>query len=367
MKLNRPTGVAIGKLVLAGLACLSLVGCAAGSTGQSASPSSPTSDTYTFTDDVGRQVQLPTDIQRIAPSGPMAQLVLFALCPDKLVGLASMFSDSQFQYLDQKYQSLPVFGNFYSNTLNLESVLNANPQVVIDIGDVKPSSVADLDGIQAKTGIPTVFVKMDSLDAMVSAYQTLGQVTGDQDQAEALGNYISQTLADVQQKVATIPESSRPSVFYGQNDGLTAAVAGTTHTAVIDAVGATNVAQIPSGAGAGTASISMEQLMVWQPDIILLAPGTAFGSVGSDPAWQGLDAIKSGRYYEIPDGPYNWIDSPPSINQVLGIVWLANLLYPDVFSYDMVQRTQEFYQLFYHCNVTQAQVNQLLANSTLKQ
>ncbi|MCL2489438.1 MAG: ABC transporter substrate-binding protein [Propionibacteriaceae bacterium] len=354
----------LAKLVVAGLACLSLVGCATGTAGQTGSPS--VSGTRTFTDDVGRQVQIPTDVQRIAPSGPVAQLVLFALCPDKLVGLASMFSDTQFQYIDQKYQSLPVFGNFYSNTLNLESVMKADPQVIIDIGDIKPTSVADLDGIQSKTGIPTVFVQMDSFDTMASAYQTLGQLTGDQDQAQALANYINQTLTDVRQKVDTIPQGSRPSVYYGQNDGLTAAVAGTTHTAVIDAVGATNVAQIPSGAGAGTASISMEQLMVWRPDVILLAPGTVYGTVGSDPAWQGLGAIQTGRFYEIPGGPYNWMDSPPSINQVLGIVWLANLLYPDVFSDDMTQRTQEFYQLFYHCSVTPTQVSRLLANSTLK-
>jgi len=352
---------------------LTLVGCAPTqsptSTPAAQSTASPTDGagaTYAFTDDAGRTVQLPRDVERIAPSGPLAQLVLFALCPDKLVGLASMFDDAQFQYIDSKYESLPVLGNFYGNTLNLETVMKANPQVVIDIGDVKQTTVSDLDGIQQKTGVPTIFVNMGSLDSIASAYQTLGSVTGDTAQAAKLGDYATTTLATVQQKVATIPASARPTVYYGQNNGLTAAVAGTTHSAVIDAVGATNVASLGKVGGPGTAPISMEQLMVWQPDVILFAPGTVYGEVGTSAQWQGLSAIKAGKYYEIPNGPYNWIDQPPSINQLLGIVWLANLLYPDVFHDDMAQATRDYYQLFYHCDVTDAQLQQLLANSTYK-
>lgn len=338
---------------------LTLAGCAPTVT-------SPTAEsTYEFTDGVGRQVQLPTDIERVAPSGPLAQLVLFAICPDKLVGLASMFSDEQFQFIDHRYQSLPVLGNFYGKTLNLESVMKANPQVIIDIGDVKGTAASDLDGIQAKTGIPTIFIPMD-INSMTTAYQTLGRVTGEPAQADALSHYIDSTLTNVKTKVATIATPDRPKVYYGQDLGLTAAVSGTTHSNVITLVGATNVADISPASGAGIAPISMEQLLNWQPDVILLASGGAYASVNSDPRWRGLAAVKSGEVYEIPNGPYNWIDSPPSINQVLGVVWLANLLYPDVFQDDMVSQTQANFSLFYHCDVTSAQVRALLAHSTYK-
>lgn len=348
--------------ILASLALLAISGCAPNGDGQQ----SPSSDsTYVFTDGVGRQVLLPTDIERVAPSGPLAQLVLFAICPDKLVGLASMFSDEQFNYIDQKYSSLPVLGNFYGKTLNLEAVMAAAPQVIIDIGDVKGTAASDLDGIQTKTGIPTIFIPMD-IDSMTTAYQTLGQVTGEATQAAALIDYISTTLSDVHKKVATIADSERLRVYYGQDRGLTAAANGTTHSNVITLAGGVNVADISAASGAGTAPISMEQLMVWQPDVILLAPNTVYNSVGADPKWQGLTAIKAGKYYEIPNGPYNWIDAPPSVNQVLGVVWLANLMYPTLFYDDMVASTQAFYQLFYHCSVTDAQVHTLLANSTYR-
>jgi len=136
------------------------------------------SPTYIFTDSAGRQVELLRNLERIVPSGPLAQIVLITLCPDKLVGLASLIDDQQADYIDSKYTSLPVLGNFYADTLNLESVMLTAPQVVIDIGESKPNNNDDLDGIQSRTGIPTIFIQME-IDTVLAAYQTLGEITGE--------------------------------------------------------------------------------------------------------------------------------------------------------------------------------------------
>ena len=101
-----------------------------------------------FTDSTGREVEIPKNIDRIAPSGPLAQVVLYTLCPDKLVGLAAEMKDSQTEFIDEKYRSLPVFGNFYGDTLNMEAIMSAKPQVVIDIGEMKPTAKEDMKGVQ---------------------------------------------------------------------------------------------------------------------------------------------------------------------------------------------------------------------------
>jgi len=323
----------------------------------------PSGASRTYTDDLGRQVRLPATIERVAPSGPMAQLVLFALCPDKLVGLASMFSGDQFSYIDQKYAALPVFGSLYGAGLNLEAVMAARPQVIVDIGDATSAAAGNLDSVQAKTGVPTVFVAA-TMDTLAATYRKLGALTGDAVQAAQLADYVDATLSDVTSKVATIPAAARPSVYYGLNNGLTGVAGGSTHSGVIDAVGARNVVPAGGAGGAGTVPVSMEQLMLWNPDVILFAPHTVHDVVAGDPRWQGLSAIKAGRDFEIPGGPYSWIDQPPSVNQIIGVVWLANLLYPDVFRFDMVSQTRQFYQLFYHCDLTDARARALLANST---
>ena len=320
---------------------------------------------YIFTDSCGREVELPRNIERIAPTGPVSQIVLITLCPEKLVGLASFFNDEQFEYMDRKYESLPVLGNFYADTLNLESVMLAAPQVIIDIGETKPNNTDDLDDIQERTGIPTIFVQME-LGTMVSAYETLGKLTGEIEQAQKIAGYISQTLTETEQRVKSIPENRRVKVYYGQDDGLSAMVSGTVHTDVIDIVGGMNVVIVEESVRRGISAVSMEQLILWGPDVELFGPGSIFDTVGTQTEWGGIGAIRSGWYYEVPSGPYNWMGRPPSVNRILGIKWLSNLLYPDVFSYDMAEETREFFRLFYHCEVTDEQIDALLARSTFK-
>lgn len=377
MKVRKPWAILIAAVILAA----TVTGCATPGGASSQPTQTPPvsnppqtdnttekadSSTYTFTDSVGRQVVLPKDIERIAPSGSLAQIVLFTLCPDKIVGLANSFTDDQLQYMDPKYGDLPVFGDFYADTLNLETVMQADPQVIIDIGQTMPSEADDMDSVQAKTGIPAIFINMD-MDTILQAYETLGGVTGETEQAGKLTDYIGATLSDAKQKAASIPDADRVKVYYGQDDGLTGIVNGTIHSDVIDMAGGINVVDVDESVKGGAASVSMEQLMLWQPDAILFAPGSIYGDVGTRSEWSGLGAVKDGKYYEIPFGPYNWMGRPPSVNRIIGVKWLGNLLYPDVFNYDMRAETKTFYKLFYGCDVTDAQITALLANSTFKQ
>ena len=321
--------------------------------------------TYTFTDSCGREVELPKNVERIAPSGPLAQIVLYTLCPDKMVGWATEFTDAQQKYIDSKYASLPIFGNFYGDTLNLESVMYAKPQAIFDIGEPKKSVKEDMDGIQEKTGVPTVFVEMN-MKSMATAYKTLGEITGETEQAQKITDYIDKTLSDTKAKLESIPEDQRLSVFYGQDEGLTAVVKGTVHSDVIDYAGGINVADVEKSIRGGANEVSMEQLLLWNPDVILFAPGSIYDSVSGKGEWGEVSAIKSSHFYEIPAEPYNWMGRPPSVNRVLGIKWLSNLLYLEVFNYDMVKEIREFYKTFYHCEITEEQVKNLLKKSTYK-
>ena len=323
------------------------------------------SETYIFTDSVGREVELPKNIERVAPSGSLAQIVLFTLCPDKIVGLANDLSDVQFDYMDAKYRDLPVLGNFYADTLNLESVMQTAPQVVIDIGQTMPNAADDMDGIQERTGIPSIFVNLE-MDTILDAYETLGMVTGETEQAQKIIDYLSNTLKDVEQKANSIPEDKRLKVYYGMDDGLTAVIKGTIHSDVIDYAAGINVSDVEESVRGGAATVSMEQLMLWQPDVAIFAPESIYDQVASRTEWNRINAIKSGKYYEVPNGPYNWMGRPPSVNRIIGMKWLGNLLYPEVFDYDMIAETKEFYELFYHCNVSDDQIKDLLAKSTYK-
>jgi iron complex transport system substrate-binding protein len=107
----------------------------------------------------------------------------------------------------------------------------------------------------------------------------------------------------------------------------------------------------------------MEQILKWNPDVVLFAPDSIYATAASDPAWQKITAIQNGKYFEVPFGPYNWMGFPPSVQRYLGMMWMAQLLYPETAQYDLYPAVQEYFKLFYHADLTQAQYDALVANS----
>ena len=143
--------------------------------------------------------------------------------------------------------------------------------------------------------------------------------------------------------------------------------AGSLHAEVLDYAGAVNVAVLDAVASEGGNEVSMEQILLWDPEVVILSPEANYDEIFDDPAWADVTAVKNGAVYEAPYGPYNWMDRPPSVQRVLAIQWLGNLLYPEVFDYDMVAEAQAFYSLFFHYELTETEARELMAHSTYKE
>lgn len=325
-------------------------------------------ETKTVTDSSGRSVEVPAEITRVAPSGSTAQMLLMPIAYDLLVGLSSSPSTAQRPYFPEEMWYLPTFGQFYGSkaSLNMEALIAAQPQVILDLGDAKESIADDMDRIQKQTGIPTLFIEAD-LDNMAAAYRMLGSLLGRETEAEPLAAFIEETVAMAQANAAVIPEGQRKTVLYGTGaTGLACNAAGSSQADVIDLVGAVNaiVPEEVTNRGGGT-TVSLEEVYVCDPDVILLTAGGPYDEVQTN-EWSELTAVKNGAYYEIPNLPYNWMSSPPSVNRVLGVWWLGNLLYPDLYDYDMTEVAQEFYRLFWHDDLSAEEAADMLSRSTYK-
>lgn len=320
-----------------------------------------------FTDSAGRTVELPANITRIAPSGQLAQIVLFALVPDMFVGISNKWSASAEKYLDTKYYNLPVLGQFYgTQNLNLEEIARVNPQVIIDIGESKSTIVQDMDGITNQVNIPTIHIEATTA-TIPQAYRTLGKLLGKEKEAEVLAQYCEQTYNRTQDVMKAVGDDNKVKLLYcSGNDGLNVIAKGSFHAEVLDMV-SNNVAVVQNPSSKGTGNpVDMEQIVLWDPDVILFAPGSIYSTVADNPAWQNLRAIKAGKYYEVPEGPYNWMGFPPSVNRYIGMIWVTQLLYPDKAQYNGYEETAKYYNLFYHCQLTEDQYKGLVANSLLK-
>lgn len=325
--------------------------------------------TISFTDSCGRTVKLPAKITKIAPSGAVATMILATVAPGDLVGINAAPTDAQAKYLPKNVGRLPAFGQLYGSksNMNLEALIAAKPQVIIDLGDKKDGMGSDLDALQKQTGIPVVFVEAD-LSHMAKAYRTLGKLLSKEQRGEKLAKYVDRTMDMAEKNRAKIPEDKQKSVAYTSGvTGLNANANGSVQAQVMDIVGAKNavtVAQVSNKGGGNT--INMEQLYTFNPDVIILTADGPYAQVGTDRVWNKLKAVKDGKYYQIPEEPYNWMSNPPSMNMLLGVRWLGNLLYPDIYQYDMKAEAQKFYKLFWNYSLSDQAAATLLANSTEK-
>jgi len=330
------------------------------------SGSKPSEDMVTFVDSAGRSVSIPKDITRVAPSGAVATMFLSTIAPEYMVSIASTPSSFQYKYLPANLIELPTTGQMYGSrsTINLEALLTAKPQLIIDLGDKKENIGDDMDGLQKQCGIPVIFIEAN-LPNMAQAYRSLGSVlSGKAERGEEIASFIDETISMANANASKIPESERIRVAYTSGtSGLDTNAAGSTQAQVIDIVGAINaiVVEDVSDRGGGN-TINLEQMKNFDPDVILFTTGSVYETAADDPAWSLLTAINRGRYYEIPGMPYNWMSNPPSINMILGIWWLGNLLYPDVYDYNMTAAAQRCFKIFWGYDLTDDEAEGMLFN-----
>jgi iron complex transport system substrate-binding protein len=319
-------------------------------------------DAKSVTDAAGRTVQTPERIDRVFAAGPPAAIVLYTLAPDKLLGWTRQPSPAEEAYLPERYRGLPAHGRLTGRggDVNLESVVKLAPDLVVDIGSVGATYASLADRVSEQTGVPAILLG-GRLDELPATYRLLGDILGERARAEKLAAYIEETLDEVSARIARLPPEERPRVYYARGPlGLETALTGSINIEALDFVRAENVAG-ETADRSGLATVSMEQVIAWNPEIIVTVEPDFAVRARSDPLWSTVDAVKNGRIYVAPQYPFPWIDFPPSVNRVIGVRWLASVLYPQAFPEPLGEVTREFYALFYQRDLTDEELAALLS------
>lgn len=312
-----------------------------------------------FTDAAGRVIELPDRVARVIAAGPPAAVLLYTLAPDRMAAWVRTPSPAERPYLARSTWDLPASGRLTGRggTANVEAVLALKPDLIVDVGSTGPTYASLADRVQAQTGIP--YILLDGAFARTGeTYRQLGAVLGLDRGAEGLAAYADRTVAEVGARIATIQEADRPRVYYARGPrGLETGFAGSINTEILDVVGARNVAV----GGNGLANVSAEQVLGWNPDVIVaLDPDFR---PADDPLWQGVKAVREGRVYRTPTLPFAWFDAPPGVNRLIGVRWLAHLLYPAHFPEPLPATVADFYKQFYHVDLAPEAIAALLAGA----
>ncbi len=318
-----------------------------------------------ITDMIGRNVEMPAEVNKVYSLSSSTTVLLYMLAPDKMVGWDAQRSEEENIYMPDKYQDLQVYGGGKRNA-NYESIISSNPDIIL-IGH--GGTIEDVNKIQKKFGqIPALDVEGDNnLTDILPAIDFMGTVLKEPEKAQELKDFYNKALNQVNAKVANIPESEKKKVYYAKDpDGLKTFAPGSAHTQLINICGGNNVVEAPVTKGG--MGVSMELVLQWNPDVIITSDKQFYNSVYSNPQWQTINAVKNKEVYLVPQSPYSWFEGPPGANTIIGIPWTAKVLYPDQFKdIDLKGLTKEFYSKFYHYNLTDEQVTGILSSSGLKE
>ncbi|MBR6595988.1 MAG: ABC transporter substrate-binding protein [Oscillospiraceae bacterium] len=322
--------------------------------------------TKEFTDSLGRTVTVPEKITKIAITGPLSQVYIIPLAGDMLVGVSNAFASDAALYLPAYISEKTEIGQLYGGKgeMDLEALLAAGPEVVIDIGEPKQNTAQDLDALTEQTGIPFVHITATVATAP-EAYRILGQLLGREEKAEELASWGENTYAMIAAMMEKVDaDGVRKTLLYCLGDkGTNVMAEGSFHAETVNMM-AKNLAVVEEVSFSGDGNqVDMEQILLWDPEYIVFDPASCYDTVAGDAQWQELSAVAAGNYYKTPYGPYGWLSSPPAVQRYLGMLWLGQLLYPEYTEYDLKEEVTEYYKLFYGCDLTEEMYNALLENA----
>lgn len=311
------------------------------------------------TDATGRPLTIPARVDRVFPAGPPAAIMLYALAPELLLGWPRANRSEECEFMRPDICRRPEVGRITGrgNTANLEVVLALKPDLIVDIGSVSQTFASLAVRVQDQTGIP--YALLDGRFASIAdTFRKLGELTHRIGRGEALAHYAETTVAEIRRRVDSIPEDRRPRVYYARGPrGLETGLGGSINVETIEFLGGRNVAGTRKG---GLAIVSIEQVLLWNPDVIVTIDRTFASSVRNDPVWAQVSAVRNGRVHLSPKLPFGWVDFPPSANRLIGLWWLARILYPDRFPEDIAALTRTFYKQFYHVDLSDTQIARVL-------
>jgi iron complex transport system substrate-binding protein len=328
-----------------------------------ATASTPVALARDVIDSAGRTVAVPDRVERVFAAGPPASILLYILAPDRLTGWPRALRPDERPYIAAPYRDLPETGRLTGrgSTVNLERLLESRPDLILDFGSVGQTYVSLAESVQRQTGIPYLLID-GHFDRTPGALRLLGEVLGVPARGERLAAWVEALFAEVDAARAAIPEAERPRVYLARGPaGLETGLKGSINTEIIERAGGRNVAD-PGDADVrrGIVTVSMEQVIVADPDTIVTWDPRFYESVWRNPLWAEIDAVQRGRIYLSPTTPFGWIDRPPSINRLMGLRWLSGLLMPQRIDFDLAAAVREFYALFYHVELDDAALSALL-------
>jgi iron complex transport system substrate-binding protein len=297
------------------------------------------------TDQLGREVYLPPEVERVVSLWPEATAALYALqVGDKIVGVDSYSNTSPIlTRAFPQVKNLIELGNVFQGTLSMEKLAELKADVILMATDHPDIA----ERIQKSLGIPVVCVRVHPPPQRKFSFDLLtiiGTCVGKEKRAAEIKDYLEQRLSRITSVTSEIPDSEKSKAYQAFALDLLRTMG---YFDIIELGGGKSVA-----AGATTSreeawiTVSLEDILRWNPDVIILHGFGKFTpeDVQDAPGWQHLKAVKERKVYRLTLG---WMGYDPA-GFVINVMQYAKAFYPVSFKdLDIEKEANELFKKLY--------------------
>lgn len=317
-------------------------------------------------DMAGRKVTVPDKITKVYASQPYTNVLLYMVAPDLMLGLQPgclPFREQDKRFLRKDILSKPWISSQgpggENAKRNMEAILAMKPDIALATGGKSMKmNPGRIEEEYKRLKIPLVFVDVDKISGYPAAIDFMGRLLGRQTRAKQLKAWAMKTFADVDKMVKAIPVTKRVRVYYAEStDGLATEAERSFHADAIRMGGGAIVHKGDIKTHVGMEKVSMEQVLLYNPEVIIAQEPQFASFAYKDPRWKKIKAVANHRIYIVPRSPFDWIDRPPSVMRIIGVPWVAYMLYPRQYRADIRKQIKEFHSLFMGIQVTEADLN----------
>ena len=300
--------------------------------------------------------------QKIFGSSPPMNYLLYALNPQKMVGLNfsahNLNNNANEKFLKKSFLELPVIGSFHGSGqgMNVETILKYAPELILVWEDDYLSTKVSQE--IARTQIPTITLPFRKIESMAPSILKAAKAIGESERGALLSSYTQERMRFIKELVAPLKAVR---YYYAEgNDALATECNDSFHVEALNYAGGENVHKCTQSNLRGLERITFETLLGYDPEVIIAQNKMVYETIMNNPLWQHLDAVKNNRVFLVPNTPFHWLDRPPSFMRIIGIEWLASKFYPEHYKTDLLEQIRKFYKLFLDLELSKEDIHQII-------
>jgi iron complex transport system substrate-binding protein len=305
-----------------------------------------------FVDDAGRRVTLPPRVSRVFAAGAPAEVMLYTLAPDLLVGRNMSTPGDALEFFPARYRNATLIRQLpeVDNPAADAELLALKPDVYVDYGTINDDYIQALDAVQRRTGVPGVILD-GALERIPDTYRRLGAALGVNARGDHLASLVERFLTKYRGTLGSVRVYMACS-----SDGYVPCLEDDRAGDQLRWLGGVNVAG--TRATSPRRPLTIDEIKKLAPDVIVVYGSAA--RLREDPAWRTVEAVAAGGLYQWPSLPYGWGTRPPSVNRLPGVAWLSYVARGKSFDAELQRHLRELFSTMYHLELTGEQLEKLL-------